>query len=98
MNDIMKIVKSLGELDLLIKGVCEAIKNEKERKCGFLGMLLGTLCAKLLGIMVLYLNNLPKTKDGAYITNLDEYESIGTHWIALCFNADKETYFDSFGV
>ena len=29
-------------------------------------------------------NNLSKIKDGAYIINLDEYESIGTHWIALC--------------
>ena len=28
-------------------------------------------------------NNLPKTKDGAYLINLDEYKSIGTHWIAL---------------
>ena len=29
-------------------------------------------------------NNLPKTiKKGAYVTNLDEYENIGTHWIAL---------------
>ena len=28
-------------------------------------------------------NNLSKIKDGAYIINLDEYESIGTHWIAL---------------
>ena len=27
-------------------------------------------------------NELPKIKDGAYITNLDEYKSIGTHWIA----------------
>ena len=29
-------------------------------------------------------NNLPKkTKDGAYIINLDEYANVGTHWIAL---------------
>ena len=27
-------------------------------------------------------NNLPKIKDGAYVLNLDEYESLGTHWIA----------------
>ena len=26
-------------------------------------------------------------KGGAYIINLDEYESIGTHWIALYANA-----------
>ena len=29
-------------------------------------------------------DNLPnKIKDGAYITNLDEYSDIGTHWVAL---------------
>ena len=42
-------------------------------------------------------NNLQKTKDGAYVINLDEYESIGTHWIALYVNAENLTYFDSFG-
>ena len=46
MNDVMKIVNSLEESDLLIKGVNEAIKNEaKEQKGGFLGMLLCTLGA-----------------------------------------------------
>ena len=50
MNDIMKIVKSLEESGLLIKGVSQTIKNEaKEQKGGFLGMLLGTLDASLLG-------------------------------------------------
>ena len=43
-------------------------------------------------------NNLPKTKGGAYAINLDEYESIGTHWIALYANDNNVTYFDSFGV
>ena len=43
-------------------------------------------------------NNLSKIKDGAYIINLDEYESIGNHWIALYVNAKNITYFDSFGV
>ena len=28
-------------------------------------------------------NNLSKIKDGVYIINLDEYEPIGTHWIAF---------------
>ena len=41
-------------------------------------------------------NNLPKIKDGAYIINLDEYESIGTHWIALFVNDINVTYFDNF--
>ena len=43
-------------------------------------------------------NNLSKIKDGAYIINLDEYESIGTYWITLYVNAKIVTYFDSFGV
>ena len=33
-----------------------------------------------------------------YIINLDEDESIGTHWIALYVNDNNVTYFDSFGV
>ena len=36
-------------------------------------------------------NNLSKIKDGAYIINLDEYESIGTHWVALYVNAENVT-------
>ena len=50
MNDIMKIVKSLEESGLLIKSISETIKNEvKIQKGRFLGMLLGTLGASLLG-------------------------------------------------
>ena len=41
---------------------------------------------------------LSKIKDGTYIINLDEYESIGTHSIALYVNAENVTYFNSFGV
>ena len=42
-NDIMKIVKSLEESVLLIKGASKTIKNEsKGQKGGFLGMLFGT--------------------------------------------------------
>ena len=50
MNDIMKIVKSLEGSGLLIKGISKTIKNEaKEQKEGFVGILLGTLSASLLG-------------------------------------------------
>ena len=50
MNDITKIVKSLEESGLLIKDESETIKNEaKEQKGGFLGKLLATLGASLLG-------------------------------------------------
>ena len=43
-------------------------------------------------------NNLSKINDGAYVINLDEFKSIGTHWIALYTNADNIVFFDSFGV
>ena len=50
MNDILKIVKSLENSGLLLKGVSETIQNEaKEQRGGFLSMLLGTLGASLLG-------------------------------------------------
>ena len=46
----MKIIKSLEKSGLLIKGVTKTLKNEaKEQKGEFLGMLLGTLGASLLG-------------------------------------------------
>ena len=49
MQNIMKILKSLEESGLLVKGISETIKNEtKEQKGRFLSMLLGTLAASLL--------------------------------------------------
>ena len=50
MENLMKIVKSLEESGLVVKGVSETIKNErKEQKGEFLQMLLGTLADSLLG-------------------------------------------------
>ena len=47
---IMKIVKSFEDSSFITKGVSKTIKNEaKEQKEGFLGMLLDTLGASLLG-------------------------------------------------
>ena len=49
MKDIIKVLKSLEDSGLLLKGVSETIQNEaKEQKGGFLRMLLGTLGASLL--------------------------------------------------
>ena len=49
-EDIIKIIKSLEDSGLLLKGVTETVQNEvKEQKGGFLSMLLGTLGASLLG-------------------------------------------------
>ena len=50
MNDIIKIVKSLEDSGVLLKGISKTIQHEaKEQKGGFLSMLLGTLGASLLG-------------------------------------------------
>ena len=50
MKDIIKIVKSLEDSSLLLKGVSEIIQNEaKEQKIVFLCILLCTLGAILLG-------------------------------------------------
>ena len=50
MEDLIKIVKSLEDSGLLLKGVTESVENEvKEQKGGFLSMLLATLGASLLG-------------------------------------------------
>ena len=43
-------------------------------------------------------NNLSKIKNGAYVINLDKYENIGTHWIALYVKNNEVIYFDSFSV
>ena len=49
-NDIIKIVKSLEDCGLLLKGVTETVQNQvKEQNGGFLTMLLGTLAASILG-------------------------------------------------
>ena len=49
MDDILKIVKSLENSGVLLKGVSETIQHEaKEQKGGIPGMLLGTLGASLL--------------------------------------------------
>ena len=53
MDDLIKIVKSLEDSGLLLKGVTESVQSEvKEQKGGFLSMLLGTLGASLLGSLL----------------------------------------------
>ena len=50
MNDIMKIIEALENSGILLNGVSKTIENEtKEQRGGFLGILLGTLGASLLG-------------------------------------------------
>ena len=53
MEDIIKIVKSLENSGLLLKGVSKTIQNEvKEQNGGFLSMLLETFDAILLENML----------------------------------------------
>ena len=53
MKDVLKIIKSHEDSELLLKGISETIKDEaKEQKAGFLSMLLRTLGASLLGNML----------------------------------------------
>ena len=50
MSDIMKVVQALEDSNVLLKGFNKTIENEtKEKKEGFLSMLLETLGASLLG-------------------------------------------------
>ena len=49
MNDIMKIVQAPEDSNIFLKGVSKTIKNETKEQGVFLGMLLGTLWASLLG-------------------------------------------------
>ena len=43
-------------------------------------------------------NNLSKINNEVYIITLDEYESIGTHWIALYVNDNNVTYLIALGL
>ena len=49
----MKIVQSLEDSNILLKGVTKTFENKtKKQKGGFLSMLLGTLGASLLGYIL----------------------------------------------
>ena len=65
MKDIIKIVKSVEDSGLLLKGVSEIVQNEaREQKGGFLSMLLRALSASLLG-NILASKEINKAGEGA---------------------------------
>ena len=43
-------------------------------------------------------NNLHRIKDGAYVINLNDKQSKGTHWASLFIDKSTTVYFDSFGI
>ena len=65
MNDIMKIIEALENSGILLKGVTKTIENEtKEQREGFLGILLGTLGANLLGNLLTGGKGIMRAGDG----------------------------------
>ena len=94
--------------DLLTKNLCG--KGPVSAEEGFLNALMPAHPLTNFEIQEYYKNerrfngvysrdNLPKTiKSGAHVINLDEYEDLGTHWIALYVKNNEITCFDSFGV
>ena len=65
MNDIMKIIEALENSGILLKGVTKTIENEtKEQRGRFLGMLLGTLGASLLGNLLIGRKGMMRAGDG----------------------------------
>ena len=43
-------------------------------------------------------NNLPTTKDGAYVTNFDDKNGKGRHWFSQVIDRNAAVYFYSFGI
>ena len=65
MNNIMKIIEASENSGILLKGVTKTIENEtKEQRGGFLGMLLGTLGASLLGNLLTGGKGIVRAGDG----------------------------------
>ena len=84
--DGIKIVKSLGESGLLIKGIRETIENEAEKQKGeFLSMLLGKSGASSLGNMLAG-NGVIQAGEGV----------IGTSWGQDTIRAGQDFYAASF--
>ena len=65
MNDIMKIIEALENSGILLNGVTKTFENEtKEQRGGFLGMLLRTLGASLLGNLLTGGKGIMRAGDG----------------------------------
>ena len=43
-------------------------------------------------------NDLSRVRGGAYVINLDDKKSKGTHWVSLFIDRDTAVYVDSFGI
>ena len=73
MNDIMKIIEALEYSGILLKGVSKTIENEaKEQRGRFLGMLLGTLGASLLGNLLTGGKGMMRAGEGKRIVRAGE--------------------------
>ena len=78
MKNTIKLVKSLEDSGLLLKGVSETVQNEaKEQKGGFLSMLLGTLGVSLLG-NILIGKEINRAGEGVVIAGYGKKKRIDT--------------------
>ena len=69
MKDIMKIIKTLENSGILLKGVSKTIKNEtKEQRGGFLSMLLCTLRASFLGNLLTGGKGIMRAGEGSVVS------------------------------
>ena len=51
-----------------------------------------------LNVMGFFKKHFTQTKYGAYVINLDDKNSHGTHCVSLLIDRNTDTYFDSFGI
>ena len=65
MNGIMKIIEASENSAILLKEVTKTVENEiKEQRGGFLGMILGTLGASLIGNLLTDGKGMMRAGDG----------------------------------
>ena len=81
LHGIIRIIKSLKNLVASFDGVSETLKQEiKKQKGKFLGMLLGTLGASMLGNMLIWKGVIRAVKTvrraGRWYTNMDKMNKI----------------------
>ena len=82
----MKGIKSLEDSDLLIKGVTQTNEHEtKERRRGFLDMLLGKMGANLLG-SILAVKGLIRAGNGVHKTG-QAFSSCHILWLTLKYKS-----------
>ena len=85
MNNIMEILKSLEENDLLIEGINETIKNEAKEQ--FLGMLFDISGASLLGNLLTGKGAVRAGKRAVATSQGQSTSSFNKFWNTKCYQS-----------